>query len=62
MTSNEQGVSVYISAIPLSFYAILMVLITLLSALEIFPDFGPMRKADSAPAPPASCCVTAPFP
>ena len=35
VTSNEQGVSVYISAIPFNFYAILMVLITLLSALEI---------------------------
>ena len=46
VTSNEQGVSVYISAIPFNFYAILMVLITLLSALEIFPDFGPMRKAE----------------
>lgn len=46
VTSNEQGVSVYINAIPFNFYAILMVLITLLSALEIFPDFGPMRKAE----------------
>ena len=46
VTSNEQGVSVYISALPFNFYAILMVLITLLSALEIFPDFGPMRKAE----------------
>lgn len=46
VTSNEQGVSVYISAIPFNFYAILMVLITLFSALEIFPDFGPMRKAE----------------
>ena len=26
-----------------------MVLITLLSALEIFPDFGPMRKAEQRP-------------
>lgn len=45
VTSNEQGVSVYISAIPFNFYAILMVLITLLSALEIFPDFGPKDAA-----------------
>ena len=28
VTSNEQGVSVYINAIPFNFYAILMVLIT----------------------------------
>lgn len=46
VTSSDQGVSVYISAIPFNFYAILMVLITLLSALEIFPDFGPMRAAE----------------
>lgn len=46
VTSSDQGVSVYISAIPFNFYAILMVLITLLSALEIFPDFGPMRTAE----------------
>ena len=62
VTSNEQGVSVYISAIPFNFYAILMVLITLLSALEIFPDFGLCARRSSAPAPPASCCVTVPSP
>lgn len=46
VTSSDQGVSVYIHAIPFNFYAILMVFITLLSALEIFPDFGPMKTAE----------------
>ena len=46
VTTSDQGISVYIRAIPFNFYAILMVLITLLSALEIFPDFGPMRTAE----------------
>ena len=46
VTNADQGLSVYIHAIPFNFYAILMVLITLLSALEIFPDFGPMRTAE----------------
>ena len=46
VSSTEQGVSVYIHAIPFNFYALLMVVITLLSALEIIPDIGPMRKAE----------------
>lgn len=46
VTTSDQGVGVYISAIPFNFYAILMMVITLLSALEILPDFGPMRTAE----------------
>ena len=42
----DQGVSVYIAAIPFNFYAISLVVITLLVSLEIFPDFGPMRTAE----------------
>ena len=33
-------------AIPFNFYAISLLVITLLVALEIIPDFGPMKKAE----------------
>lgn len=46
VTSVEQGVAVYIRSVPFNFYAILLVLVVLLNALEIFPDIGPMRKAE----------------
>lgn len=46
VTTVEQGVSVYIKAIPFNFYAVLMVLFVLLNALEILPDFGPMKSAE----------------
>lgn len=46
VTSIDQGVSVYISAIPFNFYALIMVIFVLLNALEIIPDFGPMKKAE----------------
>ena len=42
----DQGISVYISAIPFNFYALFLVIITLLVALEIIPDFGPMKTAE----------------
>ena len=44
--SVEGGISVYIKAVPFNFYAILMVLFVLFNALEILPDFGPMKKAE----------------
>lgn len=46
VTTVEEGVSVYIKAIPFNLYAIILLVIVLLNALEIFPDFGPMRKAE----------------
>jgi Na+/H+ antiporter NhaC len=44
--SVEEGVLVYIRAIPYNFYAILMLLIVIFNALEILPDLGPMKKAE----------------
>ena len=46
VTSLVQGVSVYIHAIPLNFYALIMLTGVLLNALEILPDFGPMKAAE----------------
>lgn len=46
VTTVEQGIVVYIRSVPFNFYAILLVLVVLLNALEIFPDIGPMRKAE----------------
>lgn len=46
VTSVEQGVNVYIHAIPFNFYALIMVVVVLLNALEILPDFGPMKAAE----------------
>jgi Na+/H+ antiporter NhaC len=46
VASVEDGVLVYIKAIPFNFYALLMVIIVLLNALEILPDFGPMKTAE----------------
>ena len=46
VTSTNEGVAAYIAAIPFNFYAISLLVITLLVALEIIPDFGPMKKAE----------------
>ena len=46
VTSTNEGVAAYIAAIPFNFYAISLLVITLLVALEIMPDFGPMKKAE----------------
>lgn len=46
VTTVEEGVSVYIKAIPFNLYAIILLVIVLLNALEIFPDIGPMKKAE----------------
>jgi len=42
----EQGLAVFVSAIPYNFYPILMLLFTLLVCAGIIPDFGPMRTAE----------------
>ena len=46
VTSVEQGLSVFIGAIPYNFYPLLMLAFTLLVCLGIVPDFGPMRRAE----------------
>ena len=38
VTTVEEGVSVYIKAIPFNLYAIILLVIVLLNALEIFPN------------------------
>ncbi|HSD69542.1 MAG TPA: Na+/H+ antiporter NhaC family protein, partial [Woeseiaceae bacterium] len=42
----DQALGVFISAIPYNFYAILMLLFTLLMCAGVIPDFGPMRRAE----------------
>ena len=44
--SVEQGLAVFIGAIPYNFYPILMILFTLLVCAGLVPDFGPMRRAE----------------
>lgn len=42
----EQGLAIFIGAIPYNFYPILMLLFTLLMCAGLIPDFGPMRRAE----------------
>ncbi len=42
----DQGLAVFIAAIPYNFYPILMLLFTLLMCAGLMPDFGPMRRAE----------------
>jgi Na+/H+ antiporter NhaC len=42
----DQGLAVFIAAIPYNFYPILMLLFTLLMCAGLIPDFGPMRRAE----------------
>ena len=42
----EQGLAVFIGAIPYNFYPILLLLFTLLVCAGLIPDFGPMRRAE----------------
>lgn len=42
----EQGLGVFIAAIPYNFYPLLLLLFTFLMCAGIVPDFGPMRKAE----------------
>lgn len=44
--SPDQALGVLIAAIPYNFYAILMLLFTLLVCAGVIPDFGPMRRAE----------------
>ena len=48
--SVEQGLQVFISAIPYNYYPMLMLLFALLIAAGVIPDFGPMRKAEQRAA------------
>ncbi|MGB5354316.1 MAG: Na+/H+ antiporter NhaC family protein [Woeseia sp.] len=43
----EQGLAVFIAAIPYNFYPILLLLFTFLLCAGVIPDFGPMRKAEN---------------
>ncbi|MBT8080502.1 MAG: transporter [Gammaproteobacteria bacterium] len=44
--SAEEGLAVFIGAIPYNFYPMLMIGFTLLMCLGLIPDFGPMRAAE----------------
>jgi len=44
--SVEEGLAVFIGAIPYNFYPILLILFTLLVAAGVVPDFGPMKRAE----------------
>ena len=44
--SKEEGLAVFIGAIPYNFYPILMVAFTLFVCAGLIPDFGPMRRAE----------------
>jgi Na+/H+ antiporter NhaC len=46
VSDTEQGLAVFIGAIPYNFYPILMLLFGLLVCAGIIPDFGPMRRAE----------------
>jgi Na+/H+ antiporter NhaC len=44
--SKEAAMSLFIKSIPYNFYAIISVIMVGLITLKLFPDFGPMRKAE----------------
>lgn len=44
--SVDEGLAVFIGAIPYNFYPILMILFTLFVCAGLIPDFGPMRRAE----------------
>ncbi len=46
VSSVDEGLSIFISAIKYNFYPMLMLLFTLLVCARVIPDFGPMRKAE----------------
>ena len=46
VVSAEQGLAVFIAAIPYNFYPMLMILFTFLMCAGFIPDFGPMRNAE----------------
>lgn len=47
VTGVEEGLAVFIRAIPYNFYPMLIICFALLIALRWLPDFGPMRKAEA---------------
>lgn len=50
VASVEQGLAVFIAAIPYNFYPMLLILLTLLVCAGLVPDFGPMRRAEQRAA------------
>jgi len=46
ISSAEEGMSVFIHAIPFNFYGLFAVVLAGLFAYQILPNFGPMRKAE----------------
>ncbi|MGB5344934.1 MAG: Na+/H+ antiporter NhaC family protein [Woeseia sp.] len=44
--SVEQGLAVFIAAIPYNFYPLLLLVFTFLLCAGVLPDFGPMRNAE----------------
>lgn len=46
VTDAAAGLGVFIAAIPYNFYPILLIILTLLVAMKVVPDFGPMRTAE----------------
>lgn len=46
VASVQDGLAVFIAAIPYNFYPLLLLLFTLLISLGLLPDFGPMRRAE----------------
>jgi len=46
VASAEEGLGVFIAAIPYNFYPLLLLLFTLLICAGVIPDFGPMRRAE----------------
>jgi Na+/H+ antiporter NhaC len=42
----EEGLSLFIQAIPYNFYPLITLLFALLICLRLMPDFGPMRRAE----------------
>ncbi len=47
ITSIDQAIGLFASSIPYNFYPILLIIFTLLICLEIIPDFGFMKKAET---------------
>lgn len=47
VSTIEESVTVFTKSIPYNFYSIITVLFVLLNSLEILPDFGPMKKAET---------------
>ncbi len=46
IADKKEAMSLFINSIPFNFYAILSVLMVALISWKVFPEFGPMRKAE----------------